>query len=1345
MMHQKCAGKFIPDAGITSMKSERFPVCHLWLRVFAAACVLFLFVSPANSLGTKLTDGKHLVFLAGTKSHGPGDHEYEQACRLLAKTLRAHDKSLKTTVVPYGWPDDPKLLDTADSIVVYSDGSDHNRLDHPLLHPGRMDIIRKQMQRGCGFVTLHYATFAPLGKDGDDYLDWVGGHFDYESGSGANHWASAIDNWMAPVSLPLPNHPILRGVHPYNVQEEFYTQIRFRPQDKRRVDLLQTVRPQGGQAQTVGWAVNRLDGGRGFGYTGGHPLANYIDPNIRKMLCNAILWTAKHDVPTAGVETVNVVADDPIRVTILTGRHHPAHDWKATTEAVEHVVAADKRIKLDVITDPELLAGDVLDFTDVLLVNYCNWESASLSPAARNRFVKYVRGGGGLFLLHFANGAWRDWPDYHGGFSRRVWVDGKANHDAYGSFSVDVSASDHVLTRGLKRFTTTDELYCSQVGTDVVVPLMSAVSKVTGKSEPLAYTYKAGRGVVVQTLLGHDAGAVLTPEHAEFIRRGLAYAAGREVLQFPLQRISPMLVLAAGVNGMSADVRSGALQLKGTANLSALPLKASLRAKLTQSSAYNILVAHGLKSSKSHWEVFTEAGSGRLAVYIPGSAPGLFVSDLVITDGNWHAIDVQISETSVVIKVDGTLALEKQCSRPDFVPEPGDFWVGGYPPEAITCTGFIDDLRVWSGFNSRTSDVAGTSPVVSANFDAIVDSGFDASRGNRLVSTSTGLPQKGNVKVKTSIINHGVPSVDVKTSVDWKVVGNDPGGMRYSPLTQINRTNVSKLRKVWEFSVDDATERSTLERTPIVIAGVMYLTSVNQKVIALQAATGKTIWEFDPSSGGVNRGVAYWDDGKPKGKRRILFGTGNGRLWSIDAITGKPDPSFGKGGFINLKDGFERDLSGANLSVTSAVAIYQNLVIVPVVNSEGQPGAPGDIRAFDVRSGREVWRFHTVPKPYEVGSETWLNDGWKNRSGANPWSGFTVDAARGIVFCGVGSAASDFYGGDRPGNNLFANSTLALDARTGKRIWHFQTVHHDVWDHDNPCPPLVVTVKSKGRRVEAVAQPTKTGFIYVFDRTTGRSLFPIVEKAAPKSTVPGEWTSPTQPTPLAPPALSRSGFTDADVTNRTPEAEASVRKQLKSLLYGKEHLPPSIHGTLVAPGFHGGATWSGASFDPETGYLYINTNDIPSVMGLTANGRGGYDFNGYQWFNDHEGYPGIKPPWGWLTAVDLNQGTFAWRQVFGSYPDLEAKGQKGLGSQSFGGTIVTKGGLVFIGGSPDEKLRAYDKLTGKELWAADLGAGGYATPSTYMVNGKQFVVIAAGGGGKLGTKSGNKYVAFAIE
>jgi len=1327
------------------MKSERFIGCMRRLRMFASAVVLCLLLIPAMSGMAEHAQGKHIVFLAGTKSHGPGDHEYEQACRLLARTLRAHNPSIKTTIVPYGWPDDPKLLDTADSIVVYSDGSDHNRLDHPLLHPGRMDVIQKQMQRGCGFVTLHYATFAPLGDDGDRYLDWVGGHFDYESGPGANHWASAIDNWMAAVTLPAPTHPIVRGVRPYKVQEEFYTQIRFRPQDKRRVDLLQTVRPQGGDAQTVGWAVNRPDGGRGFGYTGGHPIANYVDANIRKMLCNAILWTAKLVVPTGGVTTTNIPVEDPIRVTILTGRHHPAHDWKATTEALHHLTDADKRIQLAIITDPELLAGDVLGTTDVLLVNYCNWKSATLSGVARKRFANFVRRGGGLFLLHFANGAWRDWQDYHGGFSRRVWVDGKANHDAYGSFSVDIATPDHVLTRGLKRFTTTDELYCSQVGNDSVTPLLTAVSKVTGKSEPLSYTYKSGRGVVVQTLLGHDAGAVLAPEHAEFIRRGIAYAAGREVLQFPLERLVAKPVVASGVNGSSADVSSGALKLMGNVELASLPVRVHIRTKLTQSATYNILLAHGLKSSKSHWEVFTEAGSGRLAVYAGGSAPSLFVSDKVITDGYWHDINVQIDVSKVSLQVDGHPAQEFPSSRPDLVPLGGDFWVGGYPPDGLTCTGFIDDLQVWSGSNVRNASTTGSEPVISATFDAVIADGFDASKGNRLVTTSRVLPLKGTLKVNSFIVNHGIPSVDEKTSMDWQVVGNDPGGMRYSSLTQINRANVSKLRKAWEFVVDDATERSTLECTPIVIAGIMYLTTVNQKVVALQAATGKTIWEFDPAAGGVNRGVSYWSDGKAKGKRRILFGTGNGRLWSIDALNGKPDPGFGKGGFINLKDGYERDLSGVNLSVTSAVAIYKNIAIVPVVNSEGQPGAPGDVRAFDVCSGKEVWRFHTVPKPYEAGSETWLTDGWKNRTGANPWSGFTVDAARGIVFCPIGSAASDFYGADRPGNNLFANSTVALDARTGKRMWHFQSVHHDLWDHDNPCPPLVVNVASKGKRIDAVAQPTKTGFIYVFDRVTGRSLFPIVEKAAPKSTVPGEWTSATQPMPLAPPRLSRSGFTDADVTNRTPAAAASVRKQLKSLVYGKEHLPPSIQGTLVAPGFHGGATWSGASFDPETGILYINTNDIPSVMGLTANGRGSYDFNGYQWFNDHEGFPGNKPPWGWLTAVDLNKGTFAWRQVFGAYPELEAKGQKGLGAQSFGGTIVTKGGLVFIGGSPDEKFRAYDKLTGKELWAADLGAGGYATPCTYMVNGKQYVVIAAGGGGKLGTKSGNKYIAFAID
>jgi quinoprotein glucose dehydrogenase len=585
------------------------------------------------------------------------------------------------------------------------------------------------------------------------------------------------------------------------------------------------------------------------------------------------------------------------------------------------------------------------------------------------------------------------------------------------------------------------------------------------------------------------------------------------------------------------------------------------------------------------------------------------------------------------------------------------------------------------------------------------------------------------------------PRVDPKTSTDWRAVGGDAGGSRHSPLTQISRRNVARLKPVWTFACGDSAAGSTIECTPIVVDGVMFIVTVSQKVIALDAATGTSLWQFDPRSRGVHRGLAYWTDGDA---RRILFGTGTGMLISLDARTGKPDRAFGNDGVVALRDGYRRDLSKMTYGVTSAVAVCGDRVIVPIINSESQPGASGDIRAFDVRTGRERWRFHTVPQPGEVGNDTWATDSWKERSGTNPWAGFTVDERRQIVFCGIGSAASDFYGADRHGENLFANCVVALDGRTGKRLWHFQTVHHDLWDHDTPCPPVLVTVRRGGKTIDAVAQPTKTGFIYVFERTTGRPLFPVHEVPAPASTIPGERAHPTQPEPIAPPRLSPGVVTQADLSERTPQIAAELRERVKSLVFGRPYQPPSREGTIVAPGFHGGANWSGASFDPTRGLLFINTNHIPSILQLKENADGGYDFQGYQWFRDRDGFPAVKPPWGHLTAVDLSAGRFAWRIPFGAYPALTAQGARDTGSENFGGTIVTAGGLVFIGATPDEKFHAYDRDTGRLLWEWKLPAGGYATPCTYAVNGRQFVVIAAGGGGKLGTRSGDQFIAFAL-
>lgn len=595
-------------------------------------------------------------------------------------------------------------------------------------------------------------------------------------------------------------------------------------------------------------------------------------------------------------------------------------------------------------------------------------------------------------------------------------------------------------------------------------------------------------------------------------------------------------------------------------------------------------------------------------------------------------------------------------------------------------------------------------------------------------------------------------------ATDWPDTGGDKGRMRYSPLTQINRGNVKRLEVAWTYHTRDAGKGTTIECTPIVVEGVMYVTSARAQVIALDAVTGKERWKFDPyaaitksypiASGNVNRGVAYWSDGKRRGARRILHGTADGRLICLDARTGKPDLRFGEKGEVDLRSGIDRDLSRLPYGVTSAPAVYKDRVILGFSVGEGPgPAAPGDIRAFDVRTGREAWRFHSVPRPGEFGSDTWEGSSGKERGGANAWGGISVDTKRGIVFAGLGSPAFDFYGGDRKGANLFANCAVALDARTGKRLWHFQAVRHDLWDYDLPTPPVVVTVRQGGRMREAVAQVTKTGYVFLLDRLTGKPLFGVEERAVPASDVPGEQASPTQVFPRKPPPFARQHLRADDITDISPEAHAYVRQKRATLRAGSIFTPPSLQGTINLPGFHGGATWSGASFDPTTGILYVNGNNIPWVAALTkkeGSEEPDYGFAGYVRFTDKEGYPAIKPPWGNLTAIDLNRGEFVWQVTLGAYPELTARGIPPTGTENFGGTIVTAGGLVFIGGTKDEKFHAFDKATGRLLWEHQLEAGGYATPCTYAVNGRQFVVIAAGGGGKLETRSGDSFVAFAL-
>jgi quinoprotein glucose dehydrogenase len=665
---------------------------------------------------------------------------------------------------------------------------------------------------------------------------------------------------------------------------------------------------------------------------------------------------------------------------------------------------------------------------------------------------------------------------------------------------------------------------------------------------------------------------------------------------------------------------------------------------------------------------------------------------------------------------------------------------------------------------------------------------------------------------------------------DWPVYGGAPENNHYSSLAQINRNNVKQLGVAWSF---DTQEEGGLQTSPIIVDATVYGITPSQRVFALDAATGKQRWMFDSGIRGTqpDRGLAYWADGKDK---RILVGVMN-FLYALDVTNGKAIAAFGDHGRIDLRENLGRTpASSQSVYLTSPGIVYKDMVIVGGRNPETLPAPPGEVRAFDVRTGKLRWSFHTIPHPGEFGYETWPKDAWKSSGAANNWAGMSLDPKRGIVYVPTGSAAFDFYGADRVGDDLFANCLIALKAQTGERIWHFQAVRHDIWDRDFPSPPVLVTIRRDEKSIEAVAQTTKQGFVYLFDRADGNPLFPVEYRKYPASTVPGEVAATEQPLPTRPAPFARQLVTEDQLTNRTPEVHQWAVEKFRKFRSEGQFVPFSVGSdTVIFPGFDGGAEWGGAAVDADTGVIYINANDIawtgalaentgenspkgiymsqcsmchgdkmtgsppafPSLVGVAdrsspmqivgtiKNGKGRmpgfpnltedqmsvlvgylmsgeskelessgpppasmkYRFTGYRRFLDAGGYPAVAPPWGTLNAINLNTGEYVWKIPFGEYPELAAKGMKDTGTENYGGPIVTAGGLLFIGATNfDKKFRAFDKFTGELLWEATLPFAGNATPATYEVNGRQFVVIAAGGGKDLKAKSGGVYVAFAL-
>jgi len=860
------------------------------------------------------------------------------------------------------------------------------------------------------------------------------------------------------------------------------------------------------------------------------------------------------------------------------------------------------------------------------------------------------------------------------------------------------------------------------------------------------------------------------------------------------------------------------LVVEGKAEYRHRPITVECRARLFSARNFNILVASDTKDSAEHWELYSYAGSGVLSLYQPGRG-GEFKSGVNICDNQPHQLSAVIETDRVRLFVDGKLVTDTPATPLQGEPRPGGLAFGQLVEGTIGCDGVVEQVRISKGARKIevVSKTSFENDAQTINLWHLNEPSARASPAKDYWAVEdaderTKLPPYRVIAAARSeelTPANGCPKAEAFRT--WHRSHGDNSGARYSALTQVNRQNVAKLQVAWTYHSKDGS--GNIQCNPVIADDVIFAPTAGEHIVAINAATGTELWRFKPGGRPAHRGLVYWP-GESAESPRIYFVAGT-NLHALDAKRGRPIGSFGKDG--------RTALSG---NATAGPVIFEHIIIVP--------GYERDVWGLDLSSGKLLWTFHTVPLPGEFGAETWDQ---KVAYGANCWGGMALDETRGIAYVTTGSPKDNMIGVKHRGDNLFANCLIALDARTGKRLWHFQEIHHDIWDLDLPAPPNLATITRDGRRVDVVAAVTKIGNTLLLDRVTGKPVFPYRERRAPASNLPGEQTSPYQPDIELPEPFARMEFKPTDLTDRSEESAQFIAGRFKSSTVG--FFQPFSEGKLnLFFGIHGGAEWTGACVDPESGRLFVSANHIPwtisvfrdddppddpkgvrtrgrevfeitcaqchgtnrvgvgtapplrglrhrltdaaitnqvrkGLNGMPANldlsdsdlkavidflmvrdrpppdpapkgERPRYSYNGYPKFLDQEGYPGSKPPWGTLNCLDLNSGKLLWKVPLGEYSELTQMGLAKTGTENFGGPSATAGGLIFCAGTRDSKIRAFDKDNGTELWSAQLPWVGSAPPAIYEANGREFIVIASTGGGKLGTATGDAYVAFAL-